>query len=94
MDGPSLPLDLGYSSRLFNNNQRLALATRHRTCAADGCQRPFAWCELHHATPWSHGGRTNLADAIPLCGFHHRRIHDPDYQHHHRPDGITFHRRT
>ena len=26
-------------------------------------------------TPWSHGGRTDLQDAIPLCGYHHRRIH-------------------
>ncbi|MBO9520668.1 MAG: DUF222 domain-containing protein [Nocardioidaceae bacterium] len=94
MNGPSLPLDLGRSSRLFSEAQRLALATRHSTCAADGCERPFAWCELHHQHPWSHGGRTDLKDAIPVCGFHHRRIHDPSYIHRFGPDGITFHRRT
>lgn len=94
LDGPSLPVDLGHASRLFTEAQRVALGTRHRTCAADGCERPFAWCELHHRIPWSHGGRTDLANALPLCGFHHRRIHDPGYRHHHGPDGITFHRRT
>ena len=25
----------------------------HATCAADGCERPFAWRELHHRRPWS-----------------------------------------
>lgn len=93
LGGSSLPLDLGRSSRLFNDTQRVALATRHRACAADGCERPYAWCELHHEIPWSHGGPTDLDQAVPLCGFHHRRIHDPDYEHTFGPDGITFRRR-
>jgi len=92
--GKSLPLDLGESHRFFNENQRVALGTRHHTCAADGCERPYAWCELHHRKPWSEGGTTDLRDAVPLCGFHHRRIHDPSYHHTHGPDGITFRLRT
>jgi Domain of unknown function (DUF222) len=92
-------LDLGRSSRLFREPQRIALGTRHTTCSAHGCQRPYAWTELHHRTLWSHGGTTNLKDAIPLCGFHHRRIHDPHYDHqetrcHMNLPVITFHRRT
>lgn len=94
LDGQSLPLDLGRSHRLFSESQRVALATRHRTCAADGCERPYAWCELHHRDPWSHGGTTNLADAVPLCGFHHRRIHDPNYEHARSATGITFTQRS
>lgn len=94
LDGRSRTLDLGHSSRLFTAAQRLALATFHETCAADGCERPFAWCELHHRQPWSHGGSTNLADAVPLCSFHHHRIHDRAYEHRSTPSGITFHRRT
>ena len=94
LDGASQPLDLGRSQRFFTEAQRVALATRHTTCAADSCDRPFAWCELHHRQPWSHGGTTNLADAEPLCGFHHQRIHDPAYHHTRAPDGsITFHHR-
>ncbi len=75
LDGPSLPLDLGRTKRLFNQTQRLAAATHHPTCAADGCDIPYAWCELHHRQPWAHGGQTNLTDLIPYCGHHHRRHH-------------------
>ncbi|WP_441928049.1 HNH endonuclease signature motif containing protein [Marmoricola sp. RAF53] len=92
LGGTSLPLDLGRSSRLFSEAQRTALGLRHDTCAADGCERPYAWCELHHEEPWSHGGNTDLAQAIPLCHFHHRRIHDPHYEHVRARDGaVVFH---
>jgi len=94
LDGSSLPLDLGRTHRLFTDNHRVALATRHHTCAAEGCERPYAWCELHHRKPWSEGGSTNLRDAVPVCGFHHQRIHDPDYEHVFGADGIKFRRRT
>lgn len=93
LGGASLPLDLGRSARLFNDNQRTALSLVHQTCAADGCERPFAWCELHHKRLWSQGGKTDLADAVPLCHFHHQRIHDPRFECVHRPRGVTFHRR-
>lgn len=95
LGGGSLPLDLGRSARIFSETQRTAIGLRHQSCAADGCERPFAWCELHHRKPWAHGGRTDLEDAVPLCHFHHRRIHDSHYEHRSKPDGlITFHRRT
>lgn len=90
LSGPSLPLDLGRSSRLFTEAQSVALATRHTSCAADGCDRPYSWCELHHREPWAHGGPTDLENAVPLCGFHHRRIHDPAYLHEFSPDGVRF----
>lgn len=94
LGGASLPLDLGRSSRLFSEPQRTALGLRYHACVADGCERPFAWCELHHHQPWSTGGNTDLADAVPLCHFHHQRIHDPSYDHRWSSTGaITFHRR-
>ncbi len=94
LNGASLPLDLGRSARLFTEHQRTALGIRHQTCAADGCERPYAWCELHHQQAWSHGGKTDLADAIPLCHFHHQRIHDRGFHHTRGPDGgVIFHRR-
>jgi hypothetical protein len=93
--GASLPLDLGRAARLFSEAQRTALGLVHATCAADGCERPFAWCELHHQHAWSLGGSTDLRDAIPLCHFHHQRIHDARYTHARCRDGsITFHQRT
>ena len=82
LGGRSVPLDLGRQERFFTEAQRVALATTYDTCAADGCDRPYAWSELHHQDPWSRGGRSDLAMAVPLCGHHHRRVHDPRYTHH------------
>jgi hypothetical protein len=94
LGGRSVALNLGRESRLFSEAQRIAVGLTHDTCAADGCQKPFAWCELHHREPWSHGGRTDLRDAIPLCHWHHQRIHDHAYAHTRMPDGsLRFHRR-
>jgi hypothetical protein len=96
LDAGSQPLDLGRSRRLHSRSQRRALAITHHTCAVAGCERPFAWCEIHHHhLPWSHGGRTDLANALPLCGHHHRRAHDTRFDLRRRPDGDwAFHRRT
>jgi hypothetical protein len=95
LGGRSEVLDLGRLKRLFSESQRVALGLRFKACAADGCERPFAWCERHHRRPWSQLGRTDLADAVPLCHFHHQRIHDTGFVHATLPDGsIRFSRRT
>jgi hypothetical protein len=94
LGGDSVPLDLGRTQRLFSRHQAYALSARYDTCAAEGCERPFAWTELHHLLPWSEDGTTDLDNAIPLCGHHHRRIHDPLYHWQLTPDGtITFQHR-
>ena len=95
LGGKSVALDLGRENRLFSEAQRLAAGLNHHTCTADGCQRPYAWCELHHRQPWNSGGKTNLRDAVPLCHYHHQRIHDHAFNHRYLPDGtIRFSRRT
>jgi len=95
LGGRSQPLDLGRESRLFSKAQRVALSQRYDSCAAQGCERPFAWCELHHPHAWALGGRTDLDNALPLCGHHHRRAHDDRYLHQRLPDGsVRFRRRT
>lgn len=94
MGGRSVPLDLGMSTRLFTKHQAIALSATHESCAAEGCERPFAWCELHHRHEWGRGGPTDLANAVPLCGWHHRRVHDPQYEHRWLDDGtIRFRHR-
>ena len=75
----SAPLDLGRETRLHTKAQRHALSLTHDSCAVTGCERPFAWTEIHHPHPWSQGGRTDLANALPLCFFHHRRAHDTHF---------------
>ncbi len=95
LGGKSVPIDLGRTRRLFTETQQIALGLTHQTCAADGCERPFAWCELHHREPWALDGETDLANGLPLCGFHHRRIHDNHYTHRYQTNGrLAFHRRT
>jgi hypothetical protein len=96
LGGTSEVLDLGRSRRLFSPAQRKAMAVRDRRCRAEGCTVPAAWCEAHHAgNPWSHGGRTDLADGVLLCSWHHHRAHDQRYDARRLPDGdYRFHRRT
>lgn len=79
LGGRSVPLDLGRERRLHSTAQRRALSVLHDTCAAEGCERPFAWCDIHHPHAWAQGGATDLGNGIPLCGWHHRRAHDARY---------------
>ena len=96
LGGDSEVLDLGRTRRLFSLAQRKALAIRQRSCRVDGCSVPSTWCEAHHAgDPWCRGGRTDLADGMLLCSWHHHRIHDDRYLVKNMPDGgVRFHRRT
>ncbi|CUR56587.1 putative HNH endonuclease [metagenome] len=96
LGGKSEVLDLGRTRRLFSPAQHKALRLRHTTCQADGCDIPATWTEAHHLQPWSHGGLTDLVNAILLCRHHHQRIHDTGhYGYQQLPNGnIRFHRRT
>ena len=95
LGGESQPLDLGRERRLHTKAQRRALSIRYDSCATEGCERPFAWTEVHHPHPWSHGGETNLDNGLPLCGFHHRRAHDVKFTMRRLPSGeVRFRRRT
>lgn len=94
LGGASQPLDLGRKRRFFQPAQRKAMAVRDRECRAAGCDVPAAWCEAHHLRPWSALGRSDLADGILLCGFHHHRAHDRRYDQARLPNGdVRFHRR-
>ena len=92
-NGASLPLDVGREQRLHTEAQRKALSAKHDSCAAEGCDRPFAWCEIHHVLPWSRGGPTNVDNGLPLCWFHHRRAHDDRYTVRHLDTGEVRYRR-
>lgn len=76
----------------------MALGTIYDCCAADGCDRPYAWCELHHEKPWEVGSRSDLSSAIPLCGFQNRLIDNPAFVARVIREGpkatVTFTRRT
>jgi hypothetical protein len=96
LGGASEILDLGRTRRLFSPAQRKAMAIRDRHCQAHGCDIPAAWCEAHHAhNPWANHGRTDLADGLLLCSFHHHQAHNPHHATSRLPTGdIRYTRRT
>lgn len=75
------PLDVGKDSRTATRAQRRALRYRHKgLCGFPGCDAHFDWCEAHHIDPWdpdptNDRGRTDLANLVPLCRFHHDQVH-------------------
>ncbi|MGA1346358.1 MAG: HNH endonuclease signature motif containing protein, partial [Ilumatobacteraceae bacterium] len=74
--GASERIDVDRQDRVANRAQRRALAALHRTCAHPDCDVMFEHCQIHHVTPWEHGGLTNLDNLIPLCTRHHHLVHE------------------
>jgi hypothetical protein len=68
-------LDLGRTTRLANRAQRRALRALYSTCGIPGCAGRFERCKIHHVHWWRHGGRTDLANLLPLCVHHHSKVH-------------------
>ncbi len=95
LGGKSQPLDVGRAKRYFTPGQRIAMGVRDKGCTAHGCDVPPAMCHAHHDDPWACHGHTDLARGRLLCPFHHRRIHDPEYEARIGTDNrVGFHRRT
>ncbi len=65
---------LGTPARIFNANQRRAIALRDGGCVIPGCTVPTAWCEVHHVLPHSEGGATHTDNGVLLCHYHHQSI--------------------
>ena len=76
MGGDSRPLDVGRARRLATAAQRTALRAMYRTCAIDGCDRHFDTCHVHHIVEWDDHGLTDLDNLVPVCSFHHHRVHE------------------
>ena len=88
-------LDQGRRRRRFTRAQRIALTVRDQGCTAVGCQTAAWFCHAHHDDPWARGGPTDLTNGRLLCPSHHRRVHDPAYDHRTTIDNeVEFTRRT
>ena len=87
-------LDLGRRRRLYDRSQRIAIRHRDQHCTSHGCDWPAAMCHVHHNTPWSRGGNTNIADGRLLCPRHHTYAHKPKYQMKTIPNGRVIFSRS
>lgn len=76
LDPAGEPLDVGRAERTFTGSVRRAALVRDRHCQWPGCRMRAWWCEVHHLRYWSHGGGTDLSNAITLCSAHHHRVHE------------------
>jgi hypothetical protein len=81
-------MDLGREQRLYSKAQRIALGTQWGGCAVPGCNCPAAMTEAHHLHGWKGGGKTDLADGILLCRFHHMLLHNNHWRI--ERDGYTY----
>ncbi len=80
-DSAGQVLNVGREHRLYTPRQRIGLAARDGGCLWPGCDRPPSWCEAHHIDEWhAHDGRTDLADGVLLCRFHHLMVHDQGWR--------------
>ena len=73
-DGQSL--NVGQTQRFHTARQRIAIAARDGGCLGPDCDRPPAWCEVHHIDEFSLGGKTDLRDGVLLCRHHHLMVHN------------------
>jgi hypothetical protein len=82
-------LNLGREQRLFDKRQRIALAARDGGCLWGDCDRPPSWTEAHHIVHWKRDrGRTDIADGVLLCRYHHLLLHNNLWQI--RREGSTY----
>ena len=73
--GKSEVLDVGRQTRQWNRAQRRAIRYRHGGgCAFPGCDRTIT--QVHHCTPWSDQGNTDLEAGVPVCWGHHVLVHE------------------
>ena len=74
-------VNVGREQRLFTRRQRIGLAARDGGCRFPGCDRPPSWTEAHHIDEFVRDhGRTDIADGVLLCRFHHMYVHNDGWR--------------
>jgi len=73
-------VDVGRATRTVPPATGRALRLRDRGCRWPGCDRPVSWSTPHHIEFWSRGGATDLDNLVLLCHYHHRLVHEGEWQ--------------
>ena len=76
MSGEGEVLDVGRAKRLATSAQRKAIFAMYASCAVPECRVNIEHCVPHHIDWWEHGGRTDLANLVPLCSRHHHAVQE------------------
>ncbi len=79
LDPSSEPLDVGRQTRVIPAALRRVVILKDKTCRFPGCDRPHAWCDVHHITHWVDGGKTSLSEVMLACRPHHVLLHEGDF---------------
>jgi hypothetical protein len=69
-------MEVGRTTRLANREQRRALRAMYRGCAVPGCCVAWDYVVVHHLKYFRNGGRTDIANLLPLCSKHHHLAHE------------------
>lgn len=68
--------DEGRETRIVNRRLRRALHRRDGgMCRFAGCSAT-RWLHAHHVVHWADEGRTDLANLVSVCAFHHHLVHE------------------
>jgi hypothetical protein len=76
----SVVVDVGRATRVNSAPRRRALRVRDKGCRFPGCDRPVNWSTPHHIVAWAKGGRSDIANEVLLCHYHHRLVHEGGWQ--------------
>jgi Domain of unknown function (DUF222) len=76
----SMVIDVGRATRTVSPPTMRALRVRDKGCRFPGCDRQVNWSSPHHIIAWGRGGPGNLPNLVLLCHFHHRLVHEGDWQ--------------
>lgn len=87
LNGRSVPIDLGRTSRDASLGQRDCLLVRDRACR--GCGAPAHLCAPHHCVHWADGGPTDMSNLVLLCYHCHQLVHEGGWHVRWRPDNTT-----
>ncbi|HEX8114625.1 MAG TPA: DUF222 domain-containing protein [Kofleriaceae bacterium] len=77
-DEHGTPLSVGRRRRTISGALKRALHKRDGMCGYPGCTNRL-FLEGHHIQHWADGGETSLSNAVLLCSFHHRYVHEYGY---------------
>jgi hypothetical protein len=76
-----VPLDVGRARRFLSPRHDRLVKERDKTCLYPVCPVRADDTEAHHVRYWAeHGGRTDLANLVSLCRFHHHRLHEGEFR--------------